>query len=256
MKKTGLWLILFVLVSCSGKDKTQLHILFKNANGLNTGNPVFCNGVEIGSVHRINLVHHHQPLVTIRLNDDIKIPKGSSFTAGYNGMLTRSIIIQNSNSKTYYRNNDTIIGEELPPLKDRIKKELRSFSDSSVAAKTQSILDTFKKKAPKLFKVLKNIGNDLPPADRFEQPDEKTRNAAIDLVAKLDVVKKEMAMVEKLSKGKRHLSFMVLNNDAKNGLYDVMVAEDNGHNLVNHFVFLVNLKTKTVVDPDGKMLNE
>lgn len=77
----------------------------------------------------------------------------------------------------------------------------------------------------------------------FATPEE----AAIDRVMDLEEVKRKSAEVEKLSKGKRHLSVYIETPPTpQDSYYWIKVAEDNGGSYVTYYTFAVDSKTRAV----------
>ncbi|WP_158827425.1 hypothetical protein [Mucilaginibacter lacusdianchii] len=69
----------------------------------------------------------------------------------------------------------------------------------------------------------------------------------VDLIINLEEVKRKGDQVEKLSKGKRHLStYVETEPTAQDPNYWVKVAEDNGGSLVTYYTFAVDGKTKQI----------
>ncbi|WP_462267391.1 hypothetical protein [Mucilaginibacter sp.] len=70
---------------------------------------------------------------------------------------------------------------------------------------------------------------------------------AVDLIMKLDEVKRKNAEVEKLSQGKRRLStYVETSPTAADPNYWVKVAENNGGSYVTYYTFAVHNKTGTI----------
>jgi hypothetical protein len=77
----------------------------------------------------------------------------------------------------------------------------------------------------------------------FATPEE----AAIDRVMDLEEVKRKLAEVEKVSKGKRHLSvYAETTPTTEDPYYWIKVAEDNGGSNVAYYTFAVDSKTRDV----------
>src|ERR1700684_1649130 len=75
-------------------------------------------------------------------------------------------------------------------------------------------------------------------------PLSKIENKILDTIAKLKRVKERIAYVEKETKGKRHLKFIIWDKPTKyHPYYWVKVMEDNGLSYYTHFNFYVYPKT-------------
>lgn len=83
---------------------------------------------------------------------------------------------------------------------------------------------------------------------------ELTINKVLDLVERQKIVKDQIKLIDSLSNGQRHISFVPTLDDTTKNIYLVKVAEDNGTNFVSYFNFLVDANTMTIINADGKLI--
>jgi len=75
----------------------------------------------------------------------------------------------------------------------------------------------------------------------------------VDLVAKQQIVKDQIKLIDSLSKSQRHISLIPTFDDSTKNIYIVKVSEDNGMNLVTYYNFLVDANSMTIINADGKL---
>lgn len=240
VKKIILFAIIIFCFSCSGKKETRLYVVFDHISEISEHTTVLINGVKSGEVETVSLNDQYKPLLTIKLNEGVKIPLKSEFMLGAADLMNKAVLVLTSSETDYYHDGDTVNGTLPKSLSEAIKEIPDSVK--AMGRKTLQLFD----------EGLRVLGAAIEQA---KQPNDTITQKAIDMVIDLPVVKKEARMVQKQSGGKRHLQYMVLSNSEIHHLYDVLVAEDNGTNLVNHFAFVVDLDKNKVLNPDGKEID-
>lgn len=80
-----------------------------------------------------------------------------------------------------------------------------------------------------------------------------TIDKVLDLVEKQKIVKKQIKLIDSLSKGQRHISLVPTLDDTTKNIYLINVAEDNGTNLITYFNFLVDANSMTIINAHGKI---
>ena len=92
------------------KSGNFLYAKYADTKGLIVSNPVFVNGFQVGTVFDIEnkTADLSQIIVSIKLNNEYKIPNNSTATIQDNPLGTNSISIVLGNAKTYLKSEDTI----------------------------------------------------------------------------------------------------------------------------------------------------
>ncbi len=92
------------------KSGNFLYAKYSDTKGLIVSNPVFVNGFQVGTVFEIENKTDDlsQILVSIKLNNEYKIPTNSTATIQDNPLGTNSISIILGNATTYLKSEDTI----------------------------------------------------------------------------------------------------------------------------------------------------
>jgi pimeloyl-ACP methyl ester carboxylesterase len=109
--------------------------------------------------------------------------------------------------------------------------------------------------------ILKNTQNTEGGSLTVENQEVKPVNTEledklIDIVHDLPIVKAREISVEKLTKGKRHLTYWVNQPDSEQpNIYIVVVAEDNGMSFATHFRFHIDEKNLKVLNPNGQSID-
>lgn len=139
-----------------GKDITKkssyLYARFSNIEGLMIANPVVMNGLEIGSVYdtRPGDEDLNTILVTIRLDEQLNIPKNSIATVTATLLGSTSFVIEKGNATTYLKGGDTIntqpgggflggIASKLEPTQKNLDHAL--LSADSLLMNVNEVLD-------------------------------------------------------------------------------------------------------------------
>jgi len=92
------------------KSGNFLYAKYADTKGLIVSNPVFVNGFQVGTVFDIEnkTADLSQIIVSIKLNNEYKIPTNSTATIQDNPLGTNSISIVLGDAKTYLKSEDTI----------------------------------------------------------------------------------------------------------------------------------------------------
>jgi len=92
------------------KSGNFLYAKYSDTKGLIVSNPVFVNGFQVGTVFEIEnkTPDLSQIMVSIKLNNEYKIPTNSTATIQDNPLGTNSISIILGDAKTYLKSEDTI----------------------------------------------------------------------------------------------------------------------------------------------------
>lgn len=78
-------------------------------------------------------------------------------------------------------------------------------------------------------------------------------DSVLNIVEKLKIVQDQIKLVDSLSKGQRHISLVPTIDDSTKNIYLVQVGEQNDFKLVTYFNFLVDAKTMTIINKNGKL---
>ena len=89
-------------------ETLQINSSFFDIGNTSIGNDVKINGVKVGEVSNIKLdQENYMAIVTLSINNSIKIPDDSVFKISNNGFIGPSYIeIQSGNSEELLKNND------------------------------------------------------------------------------------------------------------------------------------------------------
>jgi len=97
----------------------ELTVRFKTAQGLKRGDAVYLVGVKIGRVERPPVYRNGLAEVSIFLEDEKRVPRGSKFLLGSGGLISGKIInIVPSDSADYYVDGEIVYGELVGGLED------------------------------------------------------------------------------------------------------------------------------------------
>ncbi|MFA6832700.1 MAG: MlaD family protein [Bacteroidaceae bacterium] len=100
----------------------SVHVKFDNVDGLMLSNPVYADGYQIGIINEIiyNYDGLHDIVVSVELNDEVKIPKGS--TAQIIPEIlggAKLLIMMANNPLESVANGDTIVGTRPKSVMDK-----------------------------------------------------------------------------------------------------------------------------------------
>lgn len=106
-------------------NDTALIGKYGNVQGLAPSNPIIINGLQVGTVYKINTDKNmRQILVNMNITKDINIPKNSIAIIKQNPLATPSIEIILGDDPGNLKNNDTIFTETNAGLFDEVLKKV------------------------------------------------------------------------------------------------------------------------------------
>lgn len=168
------------------KKKNTYVVLFDDVTGLYTSSPIFVNGFQVGLVNGMK-IHSNHPIrfaVNINLEDEFRIPKGSSFEFGSDFLGASAVsLVTDQDSREYHVPGDTLsgkrqtdvmssVGKMLPKAEallshlDSIAISINKLMESPMWANTmQGVEETvngLNASAANLNKVLRTLDRDLP----------------------------------------------------------------------------------------------
>ncbi|MBL0146618.1 MAG: MCE family protein [Chitinophagaceae bacterium] len=132
-------------------NKHQLFAKYTNVQGLLKSNPVFINGMQVGSVYDIQSDKNMKEiLVTINLTKEVNIPTNSAALIKPNPLSTTSIDIKLGDANTYLKKVDTILTQpsdgifdaalgRIDPVLSQVKGAVKSLD--SVLMNVNSVID-------------------------------------------------------------------------------------------------------------------
>lgn len=129
----------FFLVTCKAKKNLYLHL--NAVDGLTIGAPVVSRGVKIGYVENFNL-SNSSVITKLHLDEEYRIPKGSTFNVVYDNFLSGKLGIEVtfSNSTTFYNEKDTVVVNNLKANEKNNVTPIYLDSTSS-----QKVIEVFEK---------------------------------------------------------------------------------------------------------------
>lgn len=153
------------------------YAVYNHIDGLEEASPVFVNGFKVGVVESIKFHKLTQEKIVVKfsLGENLKLPKQSKVIIYPATLIAgKAIKIEFSDSKEYYANGDTIVGEleqdlisslsdELIPLKNKIENLVVSM-DSVLAIFDTQRKENLKKSLDNINKITTNL-NELVDAD-------------------------------------------------------------------------------------------
>ena len=107
---------------------------YGNTKHLTASNPVFINGLQVGSVYEIEAADKSvtRIIVTIKLDKDYNIPDNSVAVIKENPLSSTSIDIRLGDSKNYLKSNSTIQSIEAGGLLGNIGDKLGTVADQGI----------------------------------------------------------------------------------------------------------------------------
>ena len=135
------------------KTGNYIFAKYQDTKGLVVSNPVYVNGFQVGSVIDIENTDFnlHSILVTIKLNEDYKIPVNSVASIKDNPLGSPSIVIKLGNNTKFLHPQDTIATRNAIGLFDDAMNRL------------EPVTDQIKVTVQSLDSVLKNINRIFDP---------------------------------------------------------------------------------------------
>ena len=98
---------------------------FDNVNGLNVSSPVTVNGYQVGLIKELNYDYKTNKItVKMSLDDELKIPVGSSVMMSSELLGGASLSIELSNNTAYYKVGDEIPSATKSGLLDRVGQDI------------------------------------------------------------------------------------------------------------------------------------
>lgn len=141
------------------KPSNSYYVEFSNAKGLTQSSPVYADGFNIGIVREI-IYDYHRPghvLIQIDVDDNLRIPKGSSATlvSEMLGGCTLNLLLSNQASENYMP-GDTLKGKDSQGIME--KAETLVPQVEQVMSKVDTLLTTLNALAsdPNLPQIIKN----------------------------------------------------------------------------------------------------
>ena len=188
------------------KTGNYIFAKYEDTKGLVVSNPVYVNGFQVGSVIDIENTDFnlHSILVTIKLNQNYKIPANSVASIKDNPLGTPSIVIKLGDNASFLKPQDTIatrnaIGlfddamNKLEPVTDQIKVTVQSLD--SVLKNINRIFDPNTKN--NLQEAIANINTTttslIVSAAAIEQMLDKQSGAITSSVNNINSVTKNLA---------------------------------------------------------------
>jgi phospholipid/cholesterol/gamma-HCH transport system substrate-binding protein len=105
---------------------TKLHAVFHKVNGLTTSNPVMINGLQIGTVYKMQEKDRKLDsiVVTIQLSKDIDIPSNSLAYINKDLLGAATVEVELGNSPNYVHDGDTLNTQVTVGLMEDVKASL------------------------------------------------------------------------------------------------------------------------------------
>lgn len=135
------------------KTGNFLYAKVTQTKGLMISNPVYINGLQIGSVYEIEEANKNVDtiIVAIKLSKDVNIPVNSLASIKDNPLGSPSMTVSMGDSRTYLKNHDTIPTVDNPGVL------------GSVTAKLTPVVDQVKYTLQTLDTVLRNVNSIFDP---------------------------------------------------------------------------------------------
>src|SRR3954466_5428119 len=131
------------------KTGNFIYAKVKQTKGLMVSNPVYINGLQIGSVYDLQEANKSIDtiIISIKLSKDVNIPVNSLASIKDNPLGSPSMAINMGDSKKYLKNHDTIPTFDNPGML------------GSVTAKLTPVVDQVKYTLQTLDSVLRNVNS-------------------------------------------------------------------------------------------------
>jgi phospholipid/cholesterol/gamma-HCH transport system substrate-binding protein len=104
----------------------KIYAVFNNVEGLDVSNAVRINGLQVGTVYKINESDRDMAniVVTISLNKDINIPRNSVAFINSGLVSSSSIVITKGDSREFLQDGDTLTSQNKLNLVSQIEKNI------------------------------------------------------------------------------------------------------------------------------------
>lgn len=108
---------------------------YSNVDGLAESNPVKIKGMKVGAVAKMQYVPSRDVIVVkFNIDSDIRIPRGSVARIVSEDLLgSKAIVIELSQSRDYYRNNDTMVSDLQESLSSSVRAEILPVKEKAEA---------------------------------------------------------------------------------------------------------------------------
>ncbi|PWT97333.1 MAG: mammalian cell entry protein [Bacteroidetes bacterium] len=108
------------------QKNTRIYAVFSSVEGLGISNPVMINGLQVGTVFKMQETDENVSgiLVTINLHRSINIPKNSVGYVASNLLGTNNLSIKLGNDSKYLEDGDTLQTSVTPGILDQVKTSL------------------------------------------------------------------------------------------------------------------------------------
>ncbi|MCW3113776.1 MAG: hypothetical protein JWR18_2172 [Segetibacter sp.] len=135
------------------KTGNFIYAKVKQTKGLMISNPVYVNGLQIGSVYELEEANKNIDtiIISIKLAKDVNIPVNSIASIKDNPLGSPSMAISMGDSKAYLKNHDTIPTLDNPGML------------GSMTAKLTPVVDQVRITLQTLDSVLRNVNNIFDP---------------------------------------------------------------------------------------------
>jgi len=143
--KTGILVVVSVALFIYGfnflkgndlfNSQTTIYARYSNAAGLLESNPVQLNGFKVGIIKRIELQQDGSSaswMVTMLVNNDVKVPKNTIARISTPGLLSAVIIdLKLGDAKVLVENGDTLKTEIEEDLKTAVNKQIAPLKEKA-----------------------------------------------------------------------------------------------------------------------------
>src|ERR1051325_5713611 len=134
-----------LLFSCKKPCTNSVIAVFEKARGVEEGTKVKSNGIEIGSVTKVDLSKDGKVMMELCIDPKYQIPKNSTCRISVPALFADKIIeVTYSEENTYCANGDTIHGQNQSSLGDIFKSVIETAVDSMSANMNDSAQDALK----------------------------------------------------------------------------------------------------------------
>ena len=138
------------------KTGNFIYAKVKQTKGIMVSNPVYINGLQVGSVYELTEVNKNVDTIVIalKLSKELNIPVNSVASIQSNPLGTASMTIGMGTSKIYLKNHDTVPTVDVPGLLGEVQAKL-----TPVVEQVKNTLQT-------LDSVLRNVNGIFDPATK------------------------------------------------------------------------------------------
>ena len=138
------------------KTGNFIYAKVKQSKGIMVSNPVYINGLQIGSVYELEETSKSVDaiVITIKLSKELNIPVNSIATIKDNPLGTPSMDINMGNSTAYLGNKDTILTLDNPGML------------AGITTKLTPVVDQLKMTLNTLDSVLRNVNGIFDPSTK------------------------------------------------------------------------------------------